>query len=93
MSISDKAFLLKVKTVSEQKQPDIRSLSVILVLCTCSSSSKTESISLSYVQNKGSFLFPLGLPESLDLCAELVHKLGGEVSILEDLFSPACKSE
>ena len=57
------------------------------------SSSKKESISLSCVQNKGLFLSPLGLPESFDICAELVHRFGGDVSILEDLFLPASKSE
>ena len=52
-----------------------------------------ESISLSSVQNKGSFFSPLELPESFDICAELVHKSGEDVSILEDLFLPASKSE
>ena len=52
-----------------------------------------DSNSLSCVQNKGSFFSSSELPESLDICAELVHKFGGDVSILEDLFSPASKSE
>ena len=37
-----------------------------------------EGISLSYIHNKGSFLSLLGLPESFDICAELVHKFGGD---------------
>ena len=51
-----------------------------------------EGISLSYIHNKGSLLSLLGLPESFDICSELVHKFGGYVSILEDLFSPVRKS-
>ena len=45
------------------------------------------------MQNKDLFIYPLGLPESSDICAELVHKSGVDISILEVLFPPASKSE
>ena len=52
-----------------------------------------ESIFLSCVEYKSLFLSLLEIPESFDICAELVHKLAGDVSILEHVVSPASKSE
>ena len=82
--MSVKIFLLKLKTVSEQKYPDILSLLQLEVLdgdC-FSNSSKIEIISSSSEDNILASSTTIE-SDALEKTAELVQIMGGETSIFE----------
>ena len=87
--MSVKIFSLRLKTVSEQKYPDTRSLQLLKVLdgeFLCNYS-KIESISSSCEDNIVGLSSTAVESDAIEELAELVQTIGGEISTLEVLFN------